>query len=131
MKKTVKEYTTIDAYIKSQTKDKQPGLMELRAIIKSVAPEAEEGIGYKMPVFKLYGVLAYFAAAKNHFGLYAMPSAVIQFTKELEKYTTSKGAIQFPIDKPLPSTLIKKIIKFRVKENKLKARLKAKKKSTS
>ncbi len=128
MKASTEEITTIDAYIKAQPKERQAGLKELRDIIRKVAPEAEEGISYKMPVFKLEGILACFAAYKNHFGLYAMPSAVVNFSKELVNYTTSKGTIQFPVDKPLPAALIKKIIAFRVKENKMKAALKAKKK---
>jgi uncharacterized protein YdhG (YjbR/CyaY superfamily) len=129
MKVSAKEITTIDGYIKAQPKERQEGLKILRDIIRKAAPDAQEGISYKMPVFKLEGILACFAAYKNHFGLYAMPSAVVNFEKELTNYVTSKGTIQFPIDKPLPSALIKKIILFRVKENKMKAALKAKKKN--
>jgi uncharacterized protein YdhG (YjbR/CyaY superfamily) len=128
MKVNTQEITTINAYIKAQPKERQEGLKELRDIIRKAAPDAEEGISYKMPTFKLGGILACFAAYKKHFGLYAMPSAVVYFKEELKNYVTSKGTIQFPIDKPLPSALIKKIILFRVKENKMKAALKAKEK---
>ena len=90
----------------------------LRNEIKSVAPESIEVISYNMPAFKMKEVLVYFAVNKNHIGFYPTPSAIIEFKEELVPYKTSKGAIQFPIDKPLPYDLIRKIVKFRVRTNK-------------
>jgi uncharacterized protein YdhG (YjbR/CyaY superfamily) len=81
-----------------------------------------------MPAYKYKGMLVYFAGYKNHIGLYPTASGVKVFEKELAKYKTSKGAIQFPLDKSLPLPLIKKIIKYRVKENEKKEELKLKKK---
>jgi uncharacterized protein YdhG (YjbR/CyaY superfamily) len=91
----------------------------VRATIKKVAPEAEETISYAIPTFKLNGrYLVYFAGCKNHIGLYPVPTAEKTFEKDLSSYKTSgKGAIQFPLDKPLPLKLISKIVKFRIKEN--------------
>lgn len=81
-------------------------------------PDAEESISYGMPAYKLNGkALVYFAAFKNHIGFYATPSGHSEFTMELSKYKQGKGSVQFPLDKPLPSGLITKIVKFRVKEN--------------
>lgn len=121
-----KKFSTIDEYHANFSKDVQQVLESLRQTIKKSAPKAEETISYNMPAFKLEGMLVFYAANKNHIGFYPTPSAIIAFKKELEKYETSKGAIQFPIDKKLPLTLIKSIVKFRVAENQEKARLKKK-----
>jgi uncharacterized protein YdhG (YjbR/CyaY superfamily) len=108
----------IDTYISMQSENIQPALEKLRQTIKAVAPEAEEVISYGMPSFKWNGMLVGFAAAKNHFGFYPWNgSTVDQFKDELKAFKTSKGAIQFPIDKPLPFALIKKIVKSRMKQN--------------
>jgi len=92
-------------------------LIKLRRIIKTAVPGAEEVISYGMPAFKYHGMLAYFAAYKNHIGFYPMPLAIKTFKKELADYKTSKGTVQFPLDKPLPLGLISKMTKFRAKEN--------------
>jgi uncharacterized protein YdhG (YjbR/CyaY superfamily) len=89
----------------------------LRTTIKSAAPGAEEKISYQMPTFALKGNLVHFAAHKKHIGFYPTPSGIQAFKEELSIYETSKGAIRFPIDKPLPLDLISKIVKFRVNEN--------------
>lgn len=107
-------------YIDSFPKETQKLLKEIRAIIKSVAPKAEEAISYGIPTFKLNGNLVHFGGFKNHIGFFPGASGVANFAKELEKYKTSKGTIQFPLDKSIPATLIKKIVKFRIKENSLK-----------
>ncbi len=108
----------IDTYILLQSENIQPVLEKLRQTIKAVAPEAEEVISYGMPSFKWNGMLVGFAAAKSHFGFYPWNgSTVDQFKQELKAFKTSKGAIQFPVDKPLPVALIKKIVKSRMKEN--------------
>jgi len=92
-------------------------LTELREVVKKAAPEAVETIKYKMPTFYLSGNLVHFAAYKNHIGFYPTPSGITAFKKELTKYVTSKGAIQFPINQHLPFDLIKRIVEFRVNEN--------------
>ena len=107
----------IDKYITGFPRNIQKLLMQLRAIIRKAAPNAEEVISYGMPAFKQNGNLVYFAAWKNHIGFYAMPSGNIAFKKELSAYEGAKGSVKFPIDKPLPLTLITKIVRFRVKEN--------------
>ena len=94
----------------------QKMLQQLRNTIKQAAPKAEETISYNMPAFKLNKNLVYYAAYKEHIGFYPTPKPIIIFKDELTKFKTSKGAIQFPLDKPLPIALIKKIVKFRVTE---------------
>jgi uncharacterized protein YdhG (YjbR/CyaY superfamily) len=117
MKGPKKEYTTIDEYISTFPKNVQVTLEALRQAIKEAAPNAEEAISYQMPAFRLNGVLVYFAAFKNHIGFYPTSSGVAEFKKELSQYEVSKGTIRFPLDKPIPLDLIKKIVKYRVKEN--------------
>jgi uncharacterized protein YdhG (YjbR/CyaY superfamily) len=119
-------YKNIDDYIASFPKDLQIILEQMRTIIRKAAPKAEEVISYAMPAFKLNSVLVYFAGYKNHIGLYPMPSAIIAFKKELSIYKSSKGAVQFPLDKPLPSALITKMVKYRIAENLQKAKAKKK-----
>lgn len=109
--------TSIKEYISGFPKETQMKLKEMRSTISAAAPEAVESINYGMPTFKLNGNLVHFAAFKNHIGFYPAPSAITHFSKELSKYKTAKGSIQFPLDKPLPLTLVKKITQFRVKEN--------------
>lgn len=108
----------IDEYIKDFPKETQVKLNEIRDIIRNVIPkETIEKISWGMPTFYLNGNLVHFAAFKKHIGFYPGASGVENFLDKLEKYKTSKGAIQFPLDKPLPVGLIKEIVKFRVKEN--------------
>lgn len=107
----------IDEYHNSFTADIQKILEQLRRAIKQAAPKATETISYGMPAFKLNRVLVFYAVHKEHIGFYPTPNPIVHFKQELQKYTTSKGAIQFPFDKTLPLTLIKKIVKFRVAED--------------
>jgi uncharacterized protein YdhG (YjbR/CyaY superfamily) len=117
------EPKNIDEYIRTFPKETQSILKKLRASIKAVAPNAEEAIKYQLPTFRLNGKnLVHFGAWKNHIGFYPTPSATVAFKKELQKYKGAKGSVQFPIDKPLPMALIKKIVSFRVKENSAKAK---------
>lgn len=104
-------------YIKNFPPATRQRLKQIRAIVKEIAPDAEEGMSYGMPSFKLNGPLVYFAAFKKHIGFYATPSGNAAFRKELAGYKTGKGSIQFPLDEPLPIRLIKKMVKFKVKEN--------------
>jgi len=107
----------IDDYIATFPDEMQVILEKLRQTIRKAAPDATEKISYQMPTFYLNGNLVHFAVYKNHIGFYPAPSGIVAFQDELKKYKTSKGAIQFPINEPLPLPLMKKIIAFRVKEN--------------
>ena len=111
------KFQTIDEYISTFPKDIQKILGKVRKTIKETAPDAEEAISYQIPTFKLNGNLVHFAAFKNHIGFYPAPSGQKAFQKELSIYKSGKGSIQFPIDKPMPLSLIKKIVNYRVKEN--------------
>jgi len=118
----------IDEYIERFPANVRAILQKLRATIKKTAPDAEETISYQMPAFKYHGMLVYFAGYKNHIGFYPTSSPMKVFKNRLTSYKTSKGAIQFPIDKAIPLTLVKDIVKFRVKENLEKKDAKLKKK---
>ena len=116
MKINSKEIKSIDDYINQFSDEIKLKLESIRTAIKQAAPKSTEVISYGMPAFKQNKVLVYFAVGKNHIGFYPTPNPIKVFTKELEGYKTSKGAIQFPIDKKIPLPLISKITKFRVKE---------------
>ncbi len=118
----------IDKYIAAFPKEVQEILNKLRAAIREAAPEAEETINYQIPTFTLNGNLVHFAGFKQHIGFYPTPSGMEKFKKELAIYQGAKGSVQFPIDKPLPLGLVKRIVKFRVAENLKKAEAKSKKK---
>jgi uncharacterized protein YdhG (YjbR/CyaY superfamily) len=108
---------TIDDYIRGCEPGVRGILRGLRSTIQKAAPEATEKISYQMPTFYQNGNLVHFAAFERHIGFYPTPSAIVRFKKELRKYNTSKGAVQFPIDEPLPTKLVTKIVKLRVAEN--------------
>lgn len=127
MKPDKKIPQNMDEYIAGFPPDIQAILQQIRAVIREAAPNATEAISYQMPTFKLNGNLVHFAAHTNHIGFYPTPSGTEKFAQSLASYRTSKGAIQFPLDKPIPYDLIKEITLFRVRENSEKA--KAKKKS--
>lgn len=107
----------IDEYIAGFPKGIQNALKQIRATIKKAAPGAKEAIKYAMPTFTFHGNLVYFAAFKNHIGFYPVPTGIEAFQKELSIYKTGKGSVQFPLDQPMPVSLIAKIVKFRIKEN--------------
>ncbi len=117
----------IDDYIASQPLEKRATLEKFRVVIQKAAPKATEVISYGMPAFKQEGILVYFAAFKHHYGFFPTAKPIEIFKKELLPYKTSKGAIQFPVDKPLPVKLIQAIVKLRIAQNKEKAALKGKK----
>ena len=112
-----KKINTIDEYINQFPVDVQDILNELRRVINENAPGAKEKISYQMPTFYLNGNLVHFAAYKNHIGFYPAPSGIEAFKDELTGYKWAKGSVQFPIDKPIPYDLVKRIVEFRVKEN--------------
>ena len=122
------KYHSIDEYIGLFSSEVQDILTTLRNVIKEAAPEATEKISYQMPTFAMHGNLVHFAAFKKHIGFYPTASGVAAFTDKLVAYKTSKGAIQFPIDQPLPYELIREIVRFRVDENMKRAEEKKKKK---
>lgn len=107
----------VDVYIAGFPPATALKLSELRALIKSLAPAAEESISYAIPTYKLNGTLVHFAGYANHIGFYPGAGAIAEFADELVDYRTSKGTVQFPLDQPLPIKLITKIVKFRIKQN--------------
>lgn len=122
-------YVDIDSYLAAQSPEVIEALQRLREIIKATAPEAKELISYGMPAFKYQGMLVYFAAFKKHCSFFPGGGGVIEaFQDELKNYKTLKGTIQFMFDAPLPDSLIKKIVKLRMKQNEEKQLQKQKKK---
>lgn len=110
----------IDAYIATFPAATQKQLKNMRAIIKEAAPEAAEIISYGMPAYKLNGMLVYFAGYKSHIGFYPTASGIKHFLPKIQAYKHSKGAVQFPLNQPLPKTLIVEIVAFRIMETTLK-----------
>ncbi len=111
-------FSTIDEYIAGFPADVREILGKIRQTIRRAAPDAIEAISYQMPTFKLNGKnLVHFAAWKKHIGFYPTPSGTKYFRKELSKYKAAKGSAQFPLDQPMPYSLISKIVRFRVKES--------------
>ena len=119
-----KNVRSIDDYIRAAPKEVQKKLADIRKTIRSAAPKSEEKISYQMPAASQNGILVYFAAFKNHIGIFPTASGVQAFKKELVNYECTKGTIHLPLDKPLPLALIRRIVKYRVKENTEKARKK-------
>ena len=107
----------VDAYIKPFPEEVQSILKKIHRIVLESAPGAEEAISYGIPTVRLGGKnLVHFAGFKGHIGFYPSPGGIEKFAKELSKYKTSKGAVQFPIDQPVPYPLIARMVKFRIKE---------------
>lgn len=106
----------IETYIRAFPDGVQEILRKLRHLIKEEAPDAEEAIKYQIPTFVLGENLVHFAAYEKHIGLYPTPSAIEKFKEELAGFKSAKGSVQFPLDSPIPYKLIKRIVKFRVKE---------------
>ncbi len=118
--------TSIDEYIAQFPQDIQKTLNEVRAVIRESAPGAKEVISYQMPAFRKHGVLVYFAARTDYIGFYPTGSGIEAFKTELAGYQISKGSAHFPLSRPMPVDLIRKIVKFRVAEDEQKASLKKK-----
>ncbi len=111
------KYSSIDQYITEAPAEVKQILINIRNLISEKAPEAVSCIAYNMPAFKYHKKpLVYFAAFKNHIGFYALPSGNVAFQKELTKYKTGKGSIQFPLDQEIPYDLIGQLVEFRVAE---------------
>jgi uncharacterized protein YdhG (YjbR/CyaY superfamily) len=115
------KFQNTDDYIAAFPARTQRVLKQLRKTIKKAAPHAEEFISYNMPAFKQNGILAYFAAYKNHIGFYATSAPIEAFKDELTNYKTSKGAIQFRIEDGIPAALVTRIIQFKLAANQKKA----------
>ena len=111
------KFKDTDEYISVFPEATQKILQQLRNTIKKAAPKAEEVISYNMPAFKQNTVLVYFAGYDNHIGFYPAPSALDAFKKEIAVYKNSKGAVQFPLDQPIPHDLIRKMVLFKIDEN--------------
>jgi uncharacterized protein YdhG (YjbR/CyaY superfamily) len=110
--------STIDEYIAGFPAETQGVLAELRALIQAAAPGATESISYVIPTFDLNGRhLVHFAGYTKHIGFYPIPSGIDAFQEDLKPYKQGKGSVQFPLDQPLPTDLIRRIIEFRVREN--------------
>jgi uncharacterized protein YdhG (YjbR/CyaY superfamily) len=116
MKKDEKA-ASVGAYISSQPPAVRKRLKEIQSIVRKLAPKAIEKISYRMPAFFLNGNVVYFAAFKNHIGFYPGANGVAAFQADIKKYKSAKGSIQFPHDQPLPTTLIKRIVNYKVKVN--------------
>jgi uncharacterized protein YdhG (YjbR/CyaY superfamily) len=128
----MKAVKTVEDYLNLFPGDQRIILEKIRKAIRTAAPKAVEGISYAMPGYKLNGPLVYFGGFRNHCSLFPGSYAVIkQFEKELKNYTTSKGTIQFPYDKPIPIQLIKQIVKTRILENEARQKLRAEKKAAA
>ncbi len=118
--------TDIDGYISKLPADVQAVLQQVRATIRRAAPDAKEVISYQMPAFRLHGILVYFAAWKNHIGLYPPISGNKAIEKAIARYAGPKGNLQFPLEEPMPLDLIERIVKLRVKQDTEKAAAKRK-----
>ncbi len=118
------KFKSTDDYIAVFPENTQKILQQLRSIIKKAAPQATEVISYNMPAYKLNGILVYFAGYENHIGFYPTASGIEAFKEQFSDYKFSKGAVQFPIDKPLPSALITEIVQFRIAQTQQKQKAK-------
>jgi uncharacterized protein YdhG (YjbR/CyaY superfamily) len=127
MKTTPATAKTIDEYIAAFPPKVRAILKRVRATIRRAAPQAQEAISYQMPTFRLNGNLVHFAAFEKHIGFYPSPSGIEKFQRELSGYKWAKGSVQFPLDRPIPYDLIRKITRFRVQESLGSAQTKAKK----
>ena len=108
----------VDSYISAAPKESRAKLQQLRRVIRAVAPKAKEGISYRMPYYDYHGALVWFAAFKSHIGIFLRPPVIAEHKRELKRYVTTKSTIHFPIDKPLPLALIKKLVRARLTKNK-------------
>lgn len=126
MKKSAKSAIpkTVDEYLAAVPEPQRTTLKKVRAVIQSVLPEgATEVISYRMPVVKYKGMLVGYAAFSDHCSLFGMSGTLLgPFQEELKKYSTSKGTIRYPVDKPLPAVLIKKLVKHAVAQKDAKAK---------
>lgn len=114
----------VDEYLAGVPKEARATLAKLRQTIKAAAPMASEGISYQMPMYKHHGMVIGFAAFKDHCSIFPGSAVMDEYKEELRNYDTSKGTIRFPANKPLPATLVKKLVKARIAENEGRAKKK-------
>ena len=112
-----KGFANVEEYLAAQPEAQRKALEQLRQTIKKAAPEAQEVISYSMPAYKYFGMVAYFAAAKNHYGFYIRPSVMQVFKERLGAYKLSKATIQIPWKAPLPAALFTEIIEYTIQCN--------------
>jgi uncharacterized protein YdhG (YjbR/CyaY superfamily) len=112
---------TIDEYIAAAPAEVRPILKQIRATIRAAAPDAKEVISYRMPAFRMRGVLVYFAAFNNHIGMYPPVSGDAKLQQDVRPYAGPKGNLRFPLDQPIPYDLIKRIVSLKVKQDEAKA----------
>lgn len=110
------KFKTVDEYLANIPAEAVESVERLRTVIREIVPDAEEVISYDMPGFKKGAMLVWYAAWKQHIGFYPTAAPIEIFKEELSAYKTSRGAIQFPIDKPIPVRLVKKIVKMRLED---------------
>lgn len=108
----------VDAYIDAAPRTVRVKLVQLRKIIRAAAPKADERISYRIPYYSYHGPLVWFAAFKHHIGIFLRPPVIVEHRRELKRYVTTKSAVHFPIDQPLPVALIRKLVKARMAKNK-------------
>jgi uncharacterized protein YdhG (YjbR/CyaY superfamily) len=120
----------ISSYISSQPASIRPKLKKLRQVIRKAVPLAEEGVSYRMPVFKLNGIVMYFAAFKEHYSIFVRPVYLDKFRNKLAGYRTTKSAVNIPSDKEVPIKLVSDIAKYAAEQNIRNARIKSKKSLT-
>jgi uncharacterized protein YdhG (YjbR/CyaY superfamily) len=106
----------IDAYIAAFPPEVQKSLQKIRALIREAAPDAVEALKYRIPTFVLGSNLVHFAAYQNHIGFYPTPSTITAFASELRDFVSAKGSVQFPLNRPIPFSLIRRMVEFRVSE---------------
>jgi uncharacterized protein YdhG (YjbR/CyaY superfamily) len=116
MKSISKKFKTVGEYFASLPPEERKILKEVRKTIKEAAPGAEDVISYNIPAFRSKSILVWYAAFKEHISLFPKTSAINRFKNELSKYDVSKGTIKFPLNKRIPLSLIRKIVRFRVRE---------------
>lgn len=121
----VTRFASVDAYLEAFPEPVRSLLQQVRDVVHAAAPQAEEVISYNMPAIRWNSVLVYYAANKAHIGFYPTASGIEAFQHELTAYKTSKGAVQFPFDQPLPADLIERIVRFRLQEVAEKVKAKA------
>ena len=109
--------SSIDGYIAASPREVQPILKKIRMTIRAAAPEAQELLSYRMPAYRLHGILVYFAAFKNHIGLYPPVSGDARLEQALAPFAGPKGNLKFPLDRPIPYSLIKRVVLLRVKQD--------------
>jgi len=116
-KKTSSSAPSVSAYIRTAPRETRAKLLQLRKIIKATAPQAKESISYRIPYYNYHGALVWFAAFKNHIGIFLRPPVIEEHKHDLKGYVTTKSAVHFPMDKPLPADLIRKLVKARMAKN--------------